>query len=297
MSISPVLKGSRLSLMIIYVWAVYVIKNLTDLTLLGAGKSSQPANSSECQIPSAAAVASSLARKLKDGSLAATFTGVPRAFSKVFGIGHSLGSSTLNYAAIVDGKTSPFVGLILTGMCGIEYPILYNDGFSGSIHDLAFISGAITNLSVPAQGVNPIRWGHLDPGYVTSPSMGTRAVFYGPTGSFDPTLLQLDFLTEDVGSRWISAQIKNIYSSTNFTGPITAVIGQLDQTHCLNNNNTPCVQAALQTSEKPFFPNADFKAVSMPQLLLHCIDNCPRSLLMVKDTILTMVSRQSMCSH
>ena len=42
--------------------------------------------------------------------------GSGKKYDKVVGFGHSLGSATLNYAAIGDGADSPFDGLVLTGM-------------------------------------------------------------------------------------------------------------------------------------------------------------------------------------
>ena len=85
------------------------------ITPQGTSHSLSPTTSVECQLPTSATIASSLARKLMDGTVASELTGNRVRFSKVFGIGHSLGSRTLNYAAIIDGRVSPFIGFILTG--------------------------------------------------------------------------------------------------------------------------------------------------------------------------------------
>lgn len=79
-----------------------------------AGLSSKP-QSEECQLPSVAAIASSIARQAKTGKLAQTLTGQSKLFQKVVGFGHSIGSVVMNYAAIRDGASSPYDALVLTG--------------------------------------------------------------------------------------------------------------------------------------------------------------------------------------
>ena len=81
----------------------------------GAGRSIRPKTSKDCQLPAAAAVASSLATKLKNGSVARQLTGTPSLFTEVFGISHSLGSFVLYYSTLRDSRLSPFSGIILTG--------------------------------------------------------------------------------------------------------------------------------------------------------------------------------------
>lgn len=152
-----------------------------------AGRSIPPQSSRDCQLPSAAAVSSSLAGKLKDGTIGAQLTGSHLSFSKVFTIGHSLGSSILNFAAVKDGASSPFSGFILTGFLDGKTNIPALDG--------------IINLTIPTQIANPSRWSQLDVGFVTT-APGTRSAFYGPDGTFDPVVLQLDTLTKDVGAVW-----------------------------------------------------------------------------------------------
>ncbi|KAF8583392.1 hypothetical protein K439DRAFT_1390513 [Ramaria rubella] len=207
----------------------------------GAGRTTRPLNSSDCQIPTAANVSSSLARDLKSGKVSQILTGTAKQYKKVIGYGHSLGSATLNYAAIGDGANSPFDGLVLTG----------------EVHDPQFIIQSPV-VALPATQVDPVKWPNLDPGYITTPNISARFLFYGPdTSSFSPTILQLDELTKDVGSRWISAQIKFTYvPAIGFTPPVVQMVGSLDQTHCLDNNNTPCNQKTLQVQEAVFWPNS-----------------------------------------
>ncbi|KIJ47352.1 hypothetical protein M422DRAFT_249206 [Sphaerobolus stellatus SS14] len=229
----PILERTieRIPKLFVHISSIRVLKEypLLLMTLFVPGKVHSHLSSEECQIPTAAAVTSSLAQKLKDGSLVTKLTGATHRFLK--------------------GRPNiPILGPILTG----------------SGHDPESFTGTVTNGSTPAQGIDPARWGNLDPGYVSSATIQARSVFNGPTGSFDPDILQLDLLTKDVGSRWISSQVRNIYSPANFSGPVTEIIGELDKTHCLDNNNTPCEEATLQVSEKFYFPKAEFNVVVIP---------------------------------
>ncbi|KAF8515730.1 Rft-1-domain-containing protein [Hysterangium stoloniferum] len=83
-------------------------------------------------------------------------------------------------------------------------------------------------------------WANLDPFYVTTKNITAREVFYGPTGTFSESMLRLDELTKNVGSAFMSKQIKNIYQKTNFKGPVLVMVGENDKTHCLDNKNVPC---------------------------------------------------------
>jgi len=206
---------------------------------LGAGRSTRPQNASDIQLPSAAAVMSSLALKLKDGSLAFILTGVFKPYRKVVTMAHSVGGACMNYAMIVDGADSPFDGAMP----------------QGSIHDAAFIRPDAVPFTTAANAVDPM-WANLDPFYVTTRNITSREVFYGPIGTFSEKMLQLDEITKNVGSAFISKQINNIYQKTNFKGPVLVMVGENDKTHCLDNKNLPCSNSALLASEKQFFPNA-----------------------------------------
>ncbi|KIJ47350.1 hypothetical protein M422DRAFT_249203, partial [Sphaerobolus stellatus SS14] len=124
----------------------------------------------------------------------------------------------------------------------------------------SFLAGLTTTFT-PAASVNPTRWGNLDPGYISSPSEESRLILYGTPDTFNPSIPQLDFLTEDVGSTWILDQIANINTPVTFRGPITTILGALDGTLCI-----PCDQPTLQAREKVFFPNADFNLVIIPKV-------------------------------
>ncbi|KIJ34901.1 hypothetical protein M422DRAFT_782647 [Sphaerobolus stellatus SS14] len=212
-----------------------------------AGRSIKPANSRECQLPTAAAVASTLARQLKDGSVGTKLTGGPIHFQKVFGIGHSIGSTVLNYAAILDGKASPFTGLIFTGLGHVML-------------DLDTINSIADSLPT-ASSVDPARWGNLDAGYITTLDVNQRSMFYGPPGTFDPNILQLDALTKDVGSIWITIQAitGNINTPTQFQGSVTTIDGALDAI-----SGCPCNVTTFPVTEKKFFPDANYTAMLIP---------------------------------
>lgn len=218
---------------------------------VGAGLSFRPVNASDVQMPSAIQVLANLGKMLKSGAVSTQLTGVSKAFSKVVALGHSVGSSVLNYELIIDGDQSPFTGAIHTG----------------SVHDKAFITTPFPiNLTVPANQVEA-QWADLDPGYVVTPSIAARLFFYSPNpDDFSNELFDIDEATKSPGPGFVSKQIKNIYQPSNYSGNVAVVVGALDRTHCLNNNNQPCTVQSLQQSEPQFFPRAK-------SLSLHTIEN------------------------
>jgi hypothetical protein len=135
------------------------------------------------------------------------------------------------------------------------------------VHDPHFSPVA----SLPAKQVDPVRWGGLDPRYITTPYASVRFFFYGPdTSSFSPTIFPLDELTKSVGSKWISAHIPFSYASAvGYKGPVVELFGSLNQAHCLNNG-APCDQAKLQVSEAAFWPDSkNFTMVMIPLRSSH----------------------------
>ncbi|GJJ05893.1 hypothetical protein Clacol_000080 [Clathrus columnatus] len=203
-----------------------------------AGLSSKPL-SDECQLPSVAAVASSIARDAKSGRLAQVLTGQTKEFQKVIGFGHSIGSATMNYAAIRDGASSPYDGLVLTGY----------------IHDLSYIEHPQPVSSIANQE-DPGRFGNLDSGYITT-NGSERSIYYGPTNnSFSPVIFQLDVLTLDVGSVWLVKQTPFTYvPAVGYRGPVAEMVGQFDLLHCIPDGG-PCVQSVIQKPEPAFFPQS-----------------------------------------
>ncbi|KAF8582481.1 hypothetical protein K439DRAFT_1351088 [Ramaria rubella] len=203
----------------------------------GAGRTTRPV-STDCQLPTASNISSSIARELKSGMINRLLSGQEKRFTKVVGVGHSLGSSTLSYAAIHDGERSPFDGLILTVK-------QLNHG------------RVVTFDLIPASQISPGRFSGLDPGYVTTPNESVRSIFYGPTAtSFSQDILTLDFLTQDVGSTWMGEQNSFTYEPANgFKGPVVEMVGSFDSLLCLPSRG-PCDRTSLQGSEAFYWPDS-----------------------------------------
>ena len=144
---------------------------------LGVGLSTRPINASDVQYPTVAGAVSQVATYLKTASI---LPGVPP-FKKVIGIGHSAGSGVLVFNAIDDGAQSPFDGLILTGLTSLGADML----------------PPLTVLT-PARDDTPLRWGNLDPGYVT---WSNRSVFYpADTTASSSRMIEFDGFMKDVGT-------------------------------------------------------------------------------------------------
>jgi pimeloyl-ACP methyl ester carboxylesterase len=207
---------------------------------LGVGLSSRPINASDVQFPTAAAALSQIARHLKKSSI---LPGVSP-FRKIIGIGHSVGSSLLNFGAIVEGARFPFDGLILTGSLSVMVP-----------------PPSIVRLS--ARDVDPLRWGALDPGYITTTS--DRTAFYPANpNAFSPRMLIFDDFTKDVGSVSTFQQAPTTTLTTRYTGPVSKVVGSEDQILCAQTGR--CVDiAALTAAEQVLWPAAQSFEVVVAQ--------------------------------
>ncbi|KAJ6517870.1 hypothetical protein C8R47DRAFT_999825 [Mycena vitilis] len=200
---------------------------------LGVGLSSRPKNPSDVQLATISSTLSQVARHLKSTSI------VPGAkpFKKIIGIGHSAGSTALNFGAIVDGPQSPFNGLILTG------ELITEPG----------VSSPIIPPLVPARDDTPQRWGALDPGYVTT---SNRTIFYpaDPT-TFSPRMLMLDNLMKDVGSSVPGSQNPSSSLTTQYTGAVAKVVGSEDRFFCAGTGRCGDV-AVLNITERAVWPAA-----------------------------------------
>ncbi|GJJ09345.1 hypothetical protein Clacol_003567 [Clathrus columnatus] len=205
----------------------------------GAGLSFRPVSASDVQMPSAAQLFSKLGAMVKSGIAALQLTGQSKPFSKMACMCHSVGCNVINYELIIDGDNSPCDGVILTG----------------DRHDSAFINVPFPiALTIPANQVSP-EWANLDPGYVVTANITDRKFFYSPNKEdYDIRLFTIDEATKTPGPSFISKQIKNTYQSTSYSRPVAIIVGALDRTHCLNNNNQPCTVPILENSEPQFFP-------------------------------------------
>ncbi|KAJ7149303.1 hypothetical protein C8R43DRAFT_1096950 [Mycena crocata] len=192
-------------------------------------------------LPTSSGALSQLARRLKSVSI---LPGVPP-FKKIIGIGHSAGSSLLNFGAIVEGALSPFDGLILTGALTVNI-----------------------TLTVPvltsARDAEPLRWGSLDPDYLTA---SDRSVFYPlDVSTFSPHMVVLDNFTKDVGSVGIFTQAVAATSSftTEYRGPVAKVVGSADQLFCVGNDRCANI-TALTAAERTLWPAAQAFEVVVEQ--------------------------------
>ncbi|KAJ7248254.1 Alpha/beta hydrolase family-domain-containing protein [Mycena haematopus] len=199
---------------------------------LGVGLSSRPPNASDVQFPTAAAALAQLARRLKTAPI---LPGV-LPFKKVIGIGHSAGSGLLNFDALVEGPRSPFDGLILTGL------------LSAGPETVPPIS-----ILTSARDDTPLRWGALDPGYVTT---SNRTIFYpADPAAFSPRMLEFDGFAKDVGSVGTFEQTPiTTLTVTGYTGPVVKIVGSEDQVLCAAGR---CVDVkALTEAERALWPKA-----------------------------------------
>ncbi|KAJ7826723.1 hypothetical protein B0H13DRAFT_2360469 [Mycena leptocephala] len=200
--------------------------------LLAAGLSSRPANASDVQYSTSAAALSQLAQHLKSTSI---LPGI-KPFQQIIGVGHSLGSALFNFGAIVDGAQSPLDGLVLTSSL-IFGP---DDSPPGS-------------GTVPARDADPIRWGGLDPAYVT---INDRTPFYpaDPT-TFSPRMVLFDAFTKDLGPSSMGVQVaSSSIPAANYTGAVAKVVGAEDQVLCAANR---CIDVeALTAAERVVWPAA-----------------------------------------
>ncbi|KAJ6537579.1 Alpha/beta hydrolase family-domain-containing protein [Mycena vulgaris] len=186
------------------------------IDLVGVGLSSRPANASDMQFATNAAVVSQLARHLKMASIIA---GV-QPFKKVIAIGHSAGTAMLTLGATAEGARSPFDGFILTGNLNVQ---------PGTLPPLPGIIGARDDT--------PLR------------------LFYPANpNSFSPRMVIFDAFTKDVGP--LSTQLQGSVTSlpAHYPGPVAKVVGSDDQGFCAVGNCVDVV--ALNAAERLLWPNA-----------------------------------------
>ncbi|KAJ7300585.1 Alpha/beta hydrolase fold-1 [Mycena albidolilacea] len=210
-------------------------RGLSSLAIdwVGVGLSTRPANSSDVQYPTVAATLSRLAHHLKTMSL---LPGVPP-FRTIIGVGHSSGSGLLTFAAIVDGARSPFAAFILTS----------------ALTDAGAAPTASSPLIPSARDDIPLRWGGLDPGYITVPN---RSIFYPPDSSaFSPRMQLFDAFTRDVGTVAMLAQTGVVsLVARNYAGRVAKVLGAADQFICVDDQCEDV--AALSAAEGMLWPAA-----------------------------------------
>jgi pimeloyl-ACP methyl ester carboxylesterase len=201
------------------------------IDLVGVGLSSRPANASDVQYATNAAIVSQVARHLKIASINA---GV-HPFKKVIAIGHSAGTVVLTFGAIAEGAHSPFDGFILTSNLNIQ---------PGTLPQVPGV--------MSARDDTPLRWGSIDPNYLTT---NNRGILYPVNpNSFSPRMVIYDAFTKDVEPLSSQTQGSVTYLPSHYPGPVAKVAGSEDQGFCAAGN---CVDiVALNARERSYWPDA-----------------------------------------
>ncbi|KAJ7626916.1 hypothetical protein FB45DRAFT_1059802 [Roridomyces roridus] len=203
------------------------------IDVLGTGQSTRPANASDVQYASTSAVISQLARHLKSTSI---IPGV-ESFKQVIGVGHSAGSASLIYGAIVEAENSPLDALVLTGEVTLQ---------PGGLSIPGIVSG---------RDDTPLRWSSLDPNYVTVTSTDRTLFYPADTSLFSPRMVTYDGFTKDLGPTSLLAALGFSSLSVNYTGPVAKVVGLQDQLICVGTGRCDDIEA-LNAAERVLWPKA-----------------------------------------
>ncbi|TVY84153.1 hypothetical protein LSUE1_G001650 [Lachnellula suecica] len=199
---------------------------------LGVGLSDHPDPIQVVQAPLEISIAHSLIQMLRSGSIAST------SFSKVVGVGHSLGSELTN--AITAQYPKDVDGAVLTG---------FSVDTSGQS---TFFAGL--DLVIASQFV-ATRFPGLAPGYLIAESRaGNQFGFFRAPG-FAPALLDTAEGTKQtftIGELFTNSMLMS--SAPGFTGPIDVVDGQYDLPFCQSNCLVPENKAAAVKGA--LYPNA-----------------------------------------
>ncbi|KZV90281.1 alpha/beta-hydrolase [Exidia glandulosa HHB12029] len=218
-----------------------------NMDRLGYGESDHPDPATVIQPPFDAAFMAQIIRLGRAGRVA----GAPGPFKKIVYVGHSFGSRVGNEVI------STFPDLV-------DAAILTGYGHKiGNPGDVAF---------QPAKEVDPVRFGDLPSGYVTSVDAESRAAgFYGPQGTFDPAMLAYDEAHKDTASvgelAFLTGTKDGIVGrpAPDFKGDVFAVSGDSDLFVC---TEPKCTNLA---SEEQFYPAArSFEFAVIPDAG-HCL--------------------------
>jgi hypothetical protein len=114
-----------------------------------------------------------------------------------------------------------------------------------------------------AQDENPLRWGALDPAYITTTD--DRAVFYpvDPT-TYSSRILAFDAFTKDMASVATAVQFVTSSLAAQYTGPVVKVLGSEDQIICGATGRCEDL-AALTASEGALWPAAQSFGIMIAQ--------------------------------
>ena len=163
-------------------------------------------------------------------------------YKKIVGVGHSLGS-------------------VATHLAAARYPDVFDamilSGFSADFLDNAVKVFATTGI-LPADIVNPIKWGRLPPAYVTfSNKPGLHGVFYGPSGHYDPAVADFDWDTRGTATLGDVIDLFSSLEPSLYPNPVQIIIGEFDGLFCRGRS---CGRGKHNTpgNTQSLYPNANF---------------------------------------
>lgn len=163
--------------------------------------------------------------------------------SKVAVVGHSYGA----YLSAATASQVAVDAVVLTG-------------FSGTFQFFApFVSGSSLRV---ARLQDPLRWGHLDSGYLTSSDVYSEAYSFFAAPFFDQGVAEWNFNVDSqpFGIGALPSALSTEISYGNITAPVLVLQGQYDLPSCGGN----CLGLLNTTSE--LFSNAK---------VVETVDNLP----------------------
>jgi pimeloyl-ACP methyl ester carboxylesterase len=199
---------------------------------LGIGLSEHPDAIQIVQAPLEIAIAHSLIQMLRSGSIAST------SFSKVIGVGHSLGSELTN--AITAQYPKDIDAAVLTG-------------FSIDIAGQSNFFSAL-NLAIAREN-QPSRFPLLSNGYLISNTIAGNQFAFFRAPYFDPAVLtaaEAAKQTFTIGELFTNGQF--VAPAPQFKGPVDVVDGEFDLPFCQSNCLVPSNKAEAVLGA--LYPNA-----------------------------------------
>lgn len=221
---------------------------------LGNGNSTGPDPLQVVQAPLQIAITTQIISALKAGSL----PHIPTKYSKVVLAGHSYGS-------------------ILVRTIAALFPTKAADAYilTANAANLTGIQNAIQLFQATPANADP-RFHDLPNGYLSVSGQGLRETSYGLDGQFDPRMLAWDQASPHVFAIGETAGDAPTLVS-NFTGPVMAVVGQVDQIVCGDGNilsqvpNCGVGPGSSADSVKALFPKASHFGSYSPAGTAHFI--------------------------
>ncbi|KAE8450569.1 hypothetical protein EG329_006300 [Mollisiaceae sp. DMI_Dod_QoI] len=199
-----------------YSWVSYASKEgypTFAFDRLGNGNSSHPNSIVDVQCPAQAATIHEIIKLARAGS-----SPFPRTFHKIIVVGESLGSLVANFL-------------------NVNYP---NDAdatiLGGFSKDWATVIPGFTVTAglLPAFGVQPARYGNLDPGYLEATSQpGVEfLLFYGPGTYYNRSFIVQDYNNRGTITLGEAATGAFVPTAQKYKGPVLVIDGQQDTVFC-----------------------------------------------------------------